>query len=56
MILTGQPAWPVERTLVTSGVLDAALISKKNGGRAVATPYLKLRYTPDWEWQQPPAP
>ena len=56
MIHTGKPAWPAERTLVTSGVLDALLISKKDNGRVVETPYLDVRYTPDWTWKEPPPP
>ena len=56
MMLTGKPAWPVERTLLTSGALDALLISKRDGGRIVETPYLNIRYKSDWNWQQPPPP
>lgn len=54
MIHTGKPAWPVERTLLTSGALDAIHISRKEQGRVVATPYLSIKYEPDWTWQQPP--
>ena len=32
MMLTGKPTWPVERTLLTSGVLDALLQSEVQGG------------------------
>lgn len=56
MMLTGKPAWPVERTLMTSGALDALLISKKNGGRIVETPYLVFSYQSDWDWQPPTFP
>jgi hypothetical protein len=54
MILTGKPAWPAERTLYTSGLLDCLLISKKDNGRIVETPFLDIRYESDWDWQQIP--
>jgi len=53
MYLTGKPSWPVERTLMTSGVLDAALISKRDGGKMVETPYLQFAYKSDWTWRPP---
>jgi hypothetical protein len=56
MILTGQPAWPAERTLMTSGALDACLISKMQGGKPIETPYLTFPYEAGWRWQQPPEP
>jgi hypothetical protein len=56
MMQTGKPTWPVERTLLTSGTLDALHISKKDGGRHVETPYLKIPYRSEWDWKEPPAP
>lgn len=56
MILSGQPAWPAERTLMSSGLLDALLISKKQGGKRLETPQLRFSYKSAWNWQQPPAP
>ena len=56
MMLTGEPAWPVERTLLTSGTLDALLQSQSRGGVRISTPYLRLSYQPTWRWKQPPAP
>jgi hypothetical protein len=56
MFLTGRAAWPPERTLATSGVLDALLISKTAEGKRLETPYLKIAYRSDWNWSQPPAP
>lgn len=58
MLHIGKPAWPVERTVLTSGVLDAMHISQKRGGQIVQTPYLaSFKYpAPEWTWQQPPEP
>jgi hypothetical protein len=56
MMLTGQPTWNVERTLLTSGALHALLISLKEDQRRVDTPYLLLRYRPSWRWSDPPPP
>jgi hypothetical protein len=56
MIRTGKPAWPVERTLLVTGVLNAYFISKKEGGRRVDTPYLDVHYQSQWDWSQPAAP
>ena len=56
MMHTGRPTWPVERTLMTTGVLDAVLMSKRDGGRLLPTPHLKFSYQSAWDWQQPPPP
>ena len=54
MVLSGKPAWPVERTLYSSSLLDAALISKRDGGRVVKTPFLtRVPYQYDWGWKPP---
>jgi len=55
MILTGQPSWNAERTLYTSGTLDAFLLSLKSGKR-LETPYLNIPYQPTWRWLEPPPP
>ena len=56
MMFTGKPAWNVERTLLTSGALDALLISLKESEHRVETPYLMLSYQPTWRWVDPPPP
>jgi hypothetical protein len=56
MMLTGKPSWNVERTLVTSGVLHALLVSLHENQRRVPTPYLGLSYQPTWRWSEPPPP
>lgn len=56
LMQTGQPAWPVERTLLTSGVLDALLISKSKASQQILTPYLNVSYQSKFNWRQPPPP
>ena len=56
MFHTGQPTWPAERTLMTSALLDALLISKNKNGMTVPTNYLDFKYTSSWNWKQPPPP
>ena len=56
MFHTGLPTWPAERTLMTSALLDALLISKSKNGATLPTPYLNFKYTTQWNWEQPPTP
>lgn len=45
MFLSGVPTYPVERTLLTTGVLEAALDSRYQGHTRLETPYLDVVYT-----------
>jgi hypothetical protein len=38
--------WPIERTLLTTCVLDAAMESRSQGQKPVTTPYLEVAYQP----------
>ena len=49
LVQTGHAPYPVERTLLTTGVLDAAMTSKHEGGKRIETPHLDIKYKPT-EW------
>ena len=44
MFVTGKPSYPVERTLLTTGVLEAAIDSRYQGCVRIETPHLNVHY------------
>ena len=44
MFLTGEPQYPVERTLLISGELEALVESRYRGHVRIETPHLDVRY------------
>jgi hypothetical protein len=49
MILTGQPPYPVERTLLTTGLTAAGIESLWQGQKRLETPHLAISYRPSQE-------
>jgi hypothetical protein len=57
LVRTSHAPYPVERTLLTTGILDAVMTSKKEKGKKVDTPHLAIKYTPaDWPFATGPVP
>jgi hypothetical protein len=57
MMHSGHPSYPVERTLLTTGVLDAAMHSWAEQSRRMETPYLEIAYTPvEWPFAKGAVP
>jgi hypothetical protein len=57
LVRTGHAPYPAERTLLTTGVLDAIMTSHHTGGKRVETPHLAIAYKPtDWPHAQGPIP
>jgi hypothetical protein len=44
LFVTGEPAYPVERTLLVSGIVDASMHSRHAGGAVQETPHLEFGY------------
>ncbi|MBS0206711.1 MAG: hypothetical protein JSS49_27860 [Planctomycetes bacterium] len=45
MFMTGKASYPVERTMLTSGLVEAGLKSLAMGQKRLETPHLKVQYT-----------
>jgi hypothetical protein len=52
MFATGHAPYPIERTLLTSGILESCLESKKQGSTRLETPALAVAYHPPTESQR----
>ena len=51
MFMTGKAPYSIDRTLLTSGILESCLTSKLQGGKRLETPHLKVAYRPPAESQ-----
>lgn len=57
MMQTSHPPYPVERTLLTTGILHAIMRSRHERNRIIATPHLEIRYQPTrWPFANGPVP
>lgn len=46
MVLTGRPQYPVERTVITSGIISTAMDSRYEDNRLIETPDMHIAYQP----------
>jgi hypothetical protein len=53
MFATGIAPYPIERTLLTSGILESCLTSRLQGQQRLETPHLAVAYKPPRESQYP---
>ena len=53
LFATGKAPYPVERTLIVSGILESCLTSRHEGQKRLETPHLKVAYKAPKESQFP---
>ncbi len=57
MMQSGHASYPVERTLLTTGILDAVMTSRAEKNRRIETPHLAIAYqASDWPFATDPVP
>jgi hypothetical protein len=57
LMRTSHAPYPVERTLLTTGILDAVMTSKAEKGKKIDTPHLAITYAPtEWPFETGPVP
>jgi hypothetical protein len=57
MVQTNHAPYPVERTLLTTGILDAIMTSRAEKGKRIETPHLAIKYEPtEWPFATDPIP
>ena len=57
LMRTSHAPYPVERTLLTTGILDAVMTSNADKGKKIETPHLAIKYTPtEWPFETGPVP
>lgn len=57
LMQTSHAPYPVERTLLTTGILDAIMTSKAAKGKRIETPQLAIKYEPtEWPFARDPIP
>ena len=49
MFVTGKATYPIERTLLTTGLTEAAVTSRHQDGALINTPHLRISYQPTAE-------
>jgi hypothetical protein len=57
MVRSGHAVYPIERTLMVTGILDALMTSHAEKNRRVETPHLAIKYQPtEWPFATDPVP